>query len=101
MTRLVPVLLAVLAGATFLGAQQPTFRSGTHTVSVYATVVDRTGRLLQNLTQDDFEVYDNGKRQTLTVFKNDLQPITIVIMLDRSGSMVGNFPIERAAAQQF
>src|SRR5436190_3925004 len=101
MIRSVLVLLAIVAGATLLGAQQPTFRGGTHTVSVYATVVDHNGRLVPNLTQDDFEIYDNGKRQTLTVFKNDLQPITIVIMLDRSGSMVGNFPIERAAAQQF
>ena len=101
MTRFVPVLLAVIGGATLLGAQQPTFRGGTHTVSVYATVVDRNGRLVPNLTKDDFEVYDNGKLQTLTVFKNDIQPITIVIMLDRSGSMKGNFPIERAAAQQF
>src|SRR6185503_13049914 len=101
MIRPVPVLLAVMAGATLFGAQQPTFRGGTHTVSVYATVVDRNGRLVPNLTEGDFEVYDNGKLQTLTVFKNDLQPITIVIMLDRSGSMVGNFPIERAAAQQF
>lgn len=101
MTRLVLVLAAALAGAAYPGAQQATFRAGTHTVSVYATVMDRTGRLVPDLNRDDFEVFDDGEPQPLTIFKNDTQPITIVIMLDRSGSMVGNFAIERAAAEQF
>jgi VWFA-related protein len=95
------VLAAILAGAVLLGAQEPTFHAGTHTVSVYATVVDRAGRLVTDLTKDDFEVFDNGKLVPLTVFKNEIQPITIVIMLDRSGSLVGKFEVERAAAQQF
>jgi VWFA-related protein len=95
------VLTAVTAGAAFLGAQEPTFHAGTHTVSVYATVVDRNGRLVTDLTKDDFQVLDNGKPQPLTIFKNDIQPITIVIMLDRSGSMVGRFDIERDAAERF
>ena len=99
--RLIVVLAALAAGVGVLGAQEATFHGGTHTVSVYATVVDRAGRLVPNLTQDDFEVLDNGKPQTLTIFKNDTQPITIVVMLDRSGSMVGNFAIERAAAEEF
>jgi VWFA-related protein len=98
---LVAVLTAVTAGVTLLGAQQPTFHAGTNTVSIYATVVDRSGGLVPDLTQEDFEVLDNGKRQTLTVFKRETQPITIVIMLDRSGSMVGNFAVERAAAERF
>jgi VWFA-related protein len=95
-----PALAAALA-APMVGAQEPTFHGGTHTVSVYATVVDRAGRLVPNLTRDDFEVYDNGKRQDLAIFRNDVQPITIVIMLDRSGSMAGNFEIERDAAEHF
>jgi VWFA-related protein len=99
--RLAIVLSALTAGAALLGAQEATFRGGTHTVSVYATVVDRSGRLVPNLTKDDFQVFDDGKPQELTIFKNDIQPITIVIMLDRSGSMVGNFAIERDAAEQF
>jgi VWFA-related protein len=98
---LVVTLAAFTAGVAIPGAQQATFHGGTHTVSVYATVVDRTGRLVPSLSQDDFEVYDNGERQTLTMFKNDIQPITIVVMLDRSGSMVNNFTVVRNAAEQF
>src|SRR5690606_22800400 len=51
--------------------------------------------------QDDFEVFDNGRRQEITLFANDFQPITIVVMLDRSGSMVKNFDLVRKAAERF
>ena len=103
MTRVPLVaILAVTAGTVAAGAwQQPRFRAGTNTVSVFATVQDETGRLVPDLTRDDFEVLDNGKPQPLTVFANDVQPITIVIMLDRSGSMMWNFGLVRDAAEQF
>jgi len=77
------------------------FRSGSRTVAVYVTVSDEQGRLIPNLTQDDFEVYDNGKKQEITLFESGTQPITLVMMLDRSGSMVGNFGLVRSAAEQF
>jgi Ca-activated chloride channel family protein len=68
---------------------------------VYGTVTDREGRLVPNLAREDFEVRDNGKAQPITVFSNDVQPITIVLMLDRSGSMRGNFGLVVAAAEAF
>jgi VWFA-related protein len=89
----------VLAGA-LLSAQQP-FKSGTYTVAVYTTVTDPSGRLVPDLTQDRFEVTDNGKPQTLSTFANDVQPITVVMMLDRSGSMVANFGLVEKAAEAF
>jgi Ca-activated chloride channel family protein len=95
------VALAGAAGLAVLSAQQGTFRGGTDTVSVYATVIDGTGRLVPDLTKDDFQVLDNGQPQELTIFRNDLQPITIVVMLDRSGSMAANFKIVRDAAERF
>jgi Ca-activated chloride channel homolog len=81
--------------------QQPTFRSGASTVAVYATVTDGSGRLVTNLTRDDFEVYDNGKLQPLTLFAAESQPISIAIMLDRSGSMRENNALVLAAAEEF
>src|SRR5204863_999907 len=68
---------------------------------IYATVLDAAGRLVPNLTRDDFEVYDDGQKQEMTLFDNSLQPITIVIMLDRSGSMTRNFELVRHGAEQF
>ena len=38
-------------------------------------------------SQDDFEVFDNDKPQPLVFFDNEMQPITVVVMLDTSGSM--------------
>ena len=81
--------------------QQTPFRSGSKTVAVYGTVTDREGRLVPNLAREDFEVRDNGKPQPITVFSNDVQPITVVLMLDRSGSMRGNFGLVVAAAEAF
>lgn len=82
-------------------AQQPVFKSASKAVAVYVTVSDVQGRLVPNLTKDDFEIYDNGKKQEITLFDNGVQPITLVMMLDRSGSMVGNFSLVRSAAEQF
>ena len=88
----VPALAVVLTVSASLYAQQQTpFRSGASTVAVYTTVTDSTGRLVPDLTQDDFEIYDNGKLQPITLFATETQPITVVVMLDRSGSMKDSF----------
>ncbi len=54
-----------------------------------------------NLTRDAFSILDNGRRQDLTLFSSDLQPITVVMLLDRSGSMRGNFALVQKAAEEF
>ena len=93
------VIVVALAGA--VTAQQPTFKSTNRTVAVYATVTDAAGRLVPDLARDQFQVDDNGKRQELTVFANEIQPITVVMLLDRSGSMRANFDLVEKAAEQF
>src|SRR4249919_1307926 len=102
-TRLfVPILVVAGAGALLAQASQaPSFRAGTHTVSLYATVLDRNGETLPELGESDFTVYDNGVPQPITLFSHELQPITIVVMLDRSGSMRGNFDLVKDAAAEF
>src|SRR5215831_13330400 len=52
--------------------QPPAFGTTTRTVAVYATVTDARGRLAPDLTRDNFEVDDNGVKQDLTVFSNDV-----------------------------
>jgi VWFA-related protein len=81
--------------------QQPTIRTGTRVVAVYATVTGKDGRLVPDLTQDAFEIKDNGKPQPITLFSNEIQPITVVMMLDRSGSMRGNVGLVEQAAGEF
>src|SRR5947207_7108602 len=100
---LAAVLLAASLGATAASSQTqpPSFTAGTRTVAVYATVTNARGRLEPDLSRDDFTIDDNGKRQDLTVFSNDLQPITALMLLDRSGSMKPNFDLEQRAAETF
>jgi VWFA-related protein len=88
-------------GASMGAELQTTFKVGTRTVAVYATVTDDGGRLVPDLTREDFEIADDGVRQALTVFANDVQPITMVMLLDRSGSMEGQFAFVRQAAEAF
>jgi VWFA-related protein len=81
--------------------QPPLFRSGAKTVAVYATVTESGGRMVPDLVQADFEIKDNGKPQPITVFSNEVQPITVVMMLDRSGSMRQNYRLVAAAGEAF
>jgi len=106
MTRIVAcigTLLTVAAGAALVAAQAqpPTFSTGNRTVAVYATVTNAQGRLVPDLTRDDFTVEDNGKRQELSLFSNDVQPITAIVLLDRSGSLKPNFSLEIQGAEAF
>ena len=104
-TGTIPIVLSclvALAGPQEPQKQaQPTFRSGSRTVAVYVTATDSQGRVVADLTRDDFDIYDNGRKQAITLFESGVQPITLVMMLDRSGSMAGNFRLVRSAAEQF
>ena len=96
-----PLVAFILGASVAIGAQQPTFRSGTQTVPLYITVTDAAGRLVPGLTKDDFTILDNGVPQEITVFDNTIRPITSVVMLDTSGSMTLNLDLMKAAAEQF
>ena len=94
-------LLILAACAALVAQQAPTFKTGTEIVSLFVTVADNQRRLVPDLTKDDFEVLDNDKPQPLVHFKNVVQPITIVVMLDTSGSMTGSISLLKEAAEQF
>ena len=98
---LMSICMAAAALTVANAQQQPTFGTTTRTVAVYATVTDPQGRLAPDLMRDSFEVYDNGVKQELTVFSNDIQPITAIMLLDRSGSMKPNFQLQVRAGETF
>jgi Ca-activated chloride channel family protein len=103
--RLAAAAAMLLACAPLAVAQEqppPVFRGGSGTiVPIFTTVLDAQKRLVPDLGKDDFEILDNDKPQPLTVFENETQPITIIVMLDTSGSMTANIELLRAAAEQF
>ena len=93
--------ILLLGSAIALAQQQPTFRSGARTVAVYATVAQKDGRLVTDLTRDAFEIREEGKPQPITVFSTEMQPVSVVMMLDHSGSMRGNVGLVEQAAEAF
>ena len=69
------------------GAQDPGFRADTRLVVLHASVVDRSGKLVTNLPQKAFRVYENGVEQQIKIFRREDVPVSMGIVVDNSGSM--------------
>jgi Ca-activated chloride channel homolog len=94
--------IALLAGSLLLARQeQPIFKSNVRTVPIYATVIDSGGRLVPDLEQSDFTILDNSKPAEVSLFSNESQPFSAVVMLDTSASMTANLKLLNRAAEQF
>ena len=88
------------ASAWLLCAMAPraqSFRSSSDIVPLFVTVTDGEGRLVGGLTREDFQIFDNGAPQPVAVFDSIPQPISLIALLDMSGSMADNLPIIRRA----
>lgn len=87
-------LVAGEAGTvTVAGAQagQPTFRSSVDLVPVDVVVVDREGRHVRGLTRDAFEIYDNGRRVTISAFDE------VTLSAARQAALASALPANRRA----
>jgi Ca-activated chloride channel family protein len=94
---LVAMLIAGPVDAQSSGASQPeqagqvpeggVFRAGVDLVTVSATVRDRRGRAVSDLTAADFQVFDRGVERTITEFRTEAAPVSVAILFDVSGSM--------------
>jgi len=100
MTRAIAIAAALSAGVVSLAAQTQ-FRAGTDTVQVYATVKLKDGTIAHDLTREDFELRDDGKPREITVFSRSIQPLSVALVLDHSGSTDRDFEQVRFAAQDF
>ncbi len=45
----------------------------------------KTGRIVANLTKDDFTVFEDGVRQAVSYFSRERLPISVVLLVDRAG----------------
>jgi Ca-activated chloride channel family protein len=95
------LVVGLVGAATLVVPTGAQIKVTTQTVPLYVTVLDRERRLVSDLVREDFEVYDNGKLQTLTNFYNEPTPITAMVMLDTSGSMTLALDFVKEAAEQF
>jgi tight adherence protein B len=98
------LLAAAIASASLAAAQTagpPVFRSGVEAVCVDA-FVSRSGQAVPGLQDTNFELKDNGVRQTLTLVAAESRPLTAVLVFDTSNSMAGErLAALRSAAEAF
>jgi VWFA-related protein len=93
-------LVAALAAPGFVTPPQG-FRSSIDMVAVYPLVSGPDGRLVTDLNQRDFEVFDNGTPAEISIFSSDRQPMTALLLLDMSASMEDRWMRVRDAAVRF
>ena len=88
-----------------VSAQDQAFRSRVDLVNVGVTVTDRKGNLVSDLTLDDFELYEDGRKQTVQYFAagdGETAPaMHLGLMLDVSGSMEEDLSFSKTASIKF
>lgn len=67
--------------------EETTFSSETRLVPLNVTVLDKSGRLVTNLPQSAFQVFENDVPQTIKLFKREDVPVSMGLVIDNSGSM--------------
>jgi Ca-activated chloride channel family protein len=106
--HLVPALLiaTALAWPAALGAQAP-FRAGIDLVHVGVTVLDEDGHFVTDLKAENFELYEEGKRQKVSFFSGgesgdlDERRMRLGLLFDTSGSMTEDIRLARSGAIRF
>jgi len=101
MRRVAAVLVLAAACIAAVAAQGQRIRSGVELVSLNVTVTDAAGKYATDLTEPDFEVYEDGAKQNLTFFSRTQQPISLALLLDTSASMDERMAIAQEAAIGF
>ena len=69
------------------GDDAPTFTAETNLVVLHASVLDKSGKLLTNIPESSFHVFENGVEQPLKLFRREDVPVSMGIIIDNSGSM--------------
>jgi Ca-activated chloride channel family protein len=98
--RLTGVLALTVLCSITVGAQQGRFRGGIDLVSLNVTVMDGV-KYVTGLEEGDFEVFEDGAKQSITIFSHVQQPIALAILLDTSNSMEDKLATAQEAAIGF
>ena len=95
------LLAAAFAAPLAIEAQQPAFRSAIDVVSMNVTVIDSTNRYITDLTEKDFEIYEDGVKQEMTLFNRSNLPVALSLLIDTSSSMEDRMAVAQDAAIGF
>jgi VWFA-related protein len=85
------------------GQQDPaTFSAGVKVVNVLANVRDKKGEIVKGLAKDDFQLDEDGVKQTIRYFSQESDlPLTLGLLVDTSGSQRRLIDQERSASYKF
>jgi VWFA-related protein len=116
------VLAGLCAAAPFLMAQQPaaqlpslqdqksedsqqpteTLKVNVNVVQLFFNVKDKHGALIPNMTKDDFDIFEDGQKQTIKYFTPETNlPLTLGILIDSSGSQLHVLDMEKEVGGAF
>lgn len=100
-----PAFAALVLCLALTVSAQPIFRSEVDLATFAVTAVDKKGNIVTDLTRDDFEIIEDGKRQSLQFFARGdgaaSPPMHVGLMIDASGSMDRDMKLAQGAAIKF
>ncbi len=85
-------------------SQEPTetLKVNVNVVQLFFNVKDKHGLLIPNLTKSDFQIFEDGKPQTIKYFTAESNlPLTLGIMIDSSGSQTNVLDMEKEVGAAF
>jgi VWFA-related protein len=84
------------------GQAPPVIKSEVTLVNLFATVRDKNKRVITDLKQDDFKIFEDGHEEKISFFSKEMNlPITLGLLLDTSGSEQRNLPTIQDAGSRF
>jgi Ca-activated chloride channel homolog len=102
--RVVLTAFAVFLAISPVGAQR-VFRAGVDLATFGVTITDKKGQLIGDLTKDDFEIFEDGKKQSIEFFAHGDGDAALTmhlgLMIDASGSMQNDMKLAQGAAIKF
>lgn len=102
-TPAIPLLLLIGFAGDARSQPPPQFEVSVdvNLVVLHATVRDQKGQFAPALCEQDFEVYEDGVRQSIRLFRHEDIPVTVGLVVDHSGSMQRKLTDVIAAARTF
>ena len=83
-------------------AQVPRLKAAVNLVNLFATVRDKNKRIVGDLVQEDFKVYEDNQEQRIAFFSKEVTlPLTLGLLIDTSGSERNRLGAEQEAAIRF
>jgi Ca-activated chloride channel family protein len=95
-------ILAALAFACILAAQEASFKLDVQLVRLLVSVKNPAGDLVGSLESRDFELFDSGIKQNISVFEHQTnQPLSVTLLIDTSGSMAKDLKVATVSLAKF